>query len=227
MPSLPPGLDDDLRERIEVCLADRDNILGRGYQGHTFVLNADAKRLVVKAPLGRGLTALVSRWMLYNEYRVYRRLEGMEGVPACYGFPGRRYLVLELIEGIPLREAEITDPEHFFGTLLVRIRSMHRRGIAHGDLKKKDNILVVGGRDPWLIDFGVAVVRRDRFAPFNRYRFRLFQRFDYNAWVKLKSRSLARLSASEQGYYHRTLVEQVAGRIKRTWKQGKRILKGR
>jgi len=227
MPNLPPGLNHDLLARIETCLADRGNVLGRGYQGHTYLLHTDDKPLVIKAPLGRGPAALVSRWMLYNEYRVYRRLAGIDGVPACLGFVGRRYLVLECIDGAPVRRAQITDPEHFFRTLLERIRSMHQRGIAHGDLKKKDNILVVDGRDPWLIDFGVAVVRKNRIAPVNHYLFRLFKRFDYNAWVKLKSRSSAHLSVAEQGYYRRTLVERVARGVKKTWKRGKRLLKVR
>lgn len=227
MSNPPPGSERVLLERIEACLADRDNILGHGYQGHTYRLCSDDQSLAVKAPLGSGLTAWVSRWMLYNEYRVYRRLAGMAGVPVCYGFLGRRYLVLECVDGIPLRSAEISDPDYFFRTLLERIRRMHHRGIAHGDLKKKDNILVVNGREPWLIDFGVAVVRRDRIAPLNHYRFRLFQRFDYNAWVKLKLRRVGALSAAEQEIYHRTMVESAAGWIKQTWKKSKGLLKGR
>ena len=95
---------------------------------------------------------------------------------------------------------------------------MHRAGVAHGDLKKKDNILVVDGRHPVLLDFGVAVIRKSGLVSVNRYLYSLFKKFDYNAYVKLKYRKrIDRISAADRPFYHRTVVEKSAGWIKRRY----------
>jgi hypothetical protein len=100
-------------------------------------------------------------------------------------------------------------------------------GVAHGDLKKKDNILVVDGRHPVLVDFGVAVVWKSGWAPFNHYRYKLFARFDYNAWVKLKySQGADALCEADRCYYRRTMVESLSGWIKHAYCSVKRFVTG-
>jgi len=226
MPNTIAGIsEDELLEWITVSLRERQNILGRGYQCHTLLYRDAERSLVVKAPLGRGLAAFVRRRMLQNEYAVYGRLSGLPGLPVCHGFLKKRFLVLEFIDGVPIGEACITDRDFFFNTLLQRIKTMHRAGVAHGDLKKKDNILVVDGRDPILLDFGVAVIRKAGPMPVNRYLYSLFKKFDFNAYVKLKYRKRTELiSAADRPFYHRTVVEKSAGWIKRRYLTIKRWL---
>ena len=226
MPNTIAGIsEDELLEWITASLRERRNILGRGYQCHTLLYRDAERSLVVKAPLGRGLAAFVRRRMLQNEYAAYGRLSGLPGLPACHGFLKKRFLVLEFIDGVPIGEACITDRDFFFNTLLQRIKNMHRAGVAHGDLKKKDNILVVDGRDPILLDFGVAVIRKAGPTPLNRYLYSLFKKFDYNAYVKLKYRKRTDLiSAADRPYFHRTIVEKSAGWIKRRYLKIKRWL---
>ena len=226
MPNTIAGIsEDELLEWITASLRERRNILGRGYQCHTLLYRDAERSLVVKAPLGRGLAAFVRRRMLQNEYAAYGRLSGLPGLPACHGFLKKRFLVLEFIDGVPIGEACITDRDFFFNTLLQRIKTMHRAGVAHGDLKKKDNILVVDGRDPILLDFGVAVIRKAVPMPVNRYLYSLFKKFDFNAYVKLKYRKRTELvSAADRPFYHRTVVEKSAGWIKRRYLKIKRWL---
>jgi len=226
MPNTIAGIsEDELLEWITASLRERRNILGRGYQCHTLLYRDAERSLVVKAPLGRGLAAFVRRRMLQNEYAAYGRLSGLPGLPACHGFLKKRFLVLEFIDGVPIGEACITDRDFFFNTLLQRIKTMHRAGVAHGDLKKKDNILVVDGRDPILLDFGVAVIRKAGPMPVNRYLYSLFKKFDFNAYVKLKYRKRTELiSAADRPFYHRTVVEKSAGWIKRRYLTIKRWL---
>jgi predicted Ser/Thr protein kinase len=163
--------------------------------------------------------------MLQNEYAAYGRLSGLPGLPVCHGFLKKRFLVLEFIEGVPIGDACITDRDFFFDTLLRQIKTMHRAGVAHGDLKKKDNILVVDGRHPILLDFGVAVIRKSGLLPLNRYLFRLFEKFDFNAFVKLKYRKqIDCISAEDRPFYRRTVVEKSAGWIKRRYLRIKRWL---
>jgi len=219
MPKTIAGIPEDvLLEWITASLRERRNVLGRGYQCYTLLYRGDGQSLVVKAPLGRGLAAYVRRLMLQNEFAVYGRLSGLPGLPVCHGFLNNRFLVLEFIDGVPIQDARLTDRDFFFDTLLRQIKTMHRAGVAHGDLKKKDNILVVDGRHPVLLDFGVAVIRKSGLVSVNRYLYSLFKKFDYNAYVKLKYRKrIDRISAADRPFYHRTVVEKSAGWIKRRY----------
>ena len=69
-------------------------------------------------------------------------------------------LLLEFIEGQPLRlsDNELVDRDKFFSALLVLILATHRAGVAHSDMKRKENILVGREGMPYLIDFGSAIV---------------------------------------------------------------------
>lgn len=215
----------DLLDWVTASLRDGRNVLGRGYQCHTLLYRDSGRSLVVKAPLGGGLAASVRRRMLKNEYAVYGRLAGLPGIPRCHGFLDNRYLVLDFVDGVPIQGAHLHDRQHFFDTLLQHIQSMHRAGVAHGDLKKKDNILVVDGRHPVLLDFGVAVIRKPRPMILNRHLYRLFAAFDFNAYVKLKyGKRTDLISAADRRLYRRTLVEKSTGWIKRRYLQAKKVL---
>jgi tRNA A-37 threonylcarbamoyl transferase component Bud32 len=118
---------------------------------------------------------------------------------------------LEYIHGTPIRNARITDRHVFFETLLTVIKKLHEAGIAHTDLKKKDNILVVDGSIPYVIDFGVAVVRKSGFAPINHYLYNLASTFDFNAWIKLKyNANYEEVTEKDRMYYNRTIIEKVS-----------------
>jgi serine/threonine protein kinase len=165
--------------------------------------------------MGWGLGWLIRLWMLRNEYRAYSRLSGIQGVARCYGLLDGRYLVLEHIDGIPIRNAQITHRDFFFETLLKVIKALHHAGVAHTDLKKKDNLLVVEGKKPYVIDFGVAVVKKTGFAPLNRYLYHMASTFDFNAWVKLKyDGDYANLTPEDKEYFNRTVIEKVSRWIK-------------
>jgi predicted Ser/Thr protein kinase len=219
MPKTVAGLPEEvLLEWITASLRERRNILGRGYQCHTLLYRDAQRSLVVKAPLGRGLAAYVRRRMLQHEHAVYGRLSGLPGLPVCYGFLKKRFLVLEFVDGVPVSDARITDRDFFFDALLQQIKTMHESGVAHGDLKKKDNILVVDGRHPILLDFGVAVIRKPGPMPVNRFLYSLFRKFDFNAYVKLKYRKrIDLITAADRPFYQRTVVEKSAGWIKRRY----------
>ena len=210
---------------IVASIKEGQNILGRGYQGNTYLFSKDNRHLVIKAPQGRGPAAFIRRLMINNEYKVYAHLTGIQGVPACHGLLKKRYLVLEFVDGVPIKDARFDDHACFCDGLLRRIKEIHRAGVAHGDLKKKDNILVVDGRYPILLDFGVAIIKKQGVAPVNRFLFNLFQKFDYNAYIKVKYRKRwDRINAEDRQYYQRTLIEKVSGWIKRWYLKGKHVL---
>jgi predicted Ser/Thr protein kinase len=207
--------EDQLLHWIEASLADGTHRLGAGYQAQTLLYDDGARRLVIKAPAGRGLRRLLSRWMLRREARAYERLAGFAAAPRCHGLLRGQYLVLDYIAGEPARYAEIADREAFFAELLARLQELHARGVAHGDLQKKDNLWLVDGRHPLLLDFGAAIVRRSGFAPANHRLFRFVVQLDFNQWAKLKTRGRPdRLSAGERRFYRRTLPEKIASALK-------------
>jgi len=206
----------DLLQWIKNSLRTRSNILAHGNQGHVYLYEVKGHRLIVKTPTGWGLGKYIRRVMLRNEYRAYSRLSGVSGVPSCYGLLDGRYLVLECIDGIPARKAPIEDRAMFFESLLRLIKELHKAGVAHGDLKKKDNVFVVNARTPYILDFGVAIVKKPGFGPLNHYLYDLERQFDLNAWVKLKYKGkVKKVSDEDRAHYHRTAVEKVSGWIKR------------
>lgn len=221
VPELGPGLDEDELVRwIERSIADASHILARGYQGQVYLYQGTHQRYVIKAASGRGVLRWLRTRMLRREHRVYARLAGFAGSPRCHGLLRGRYLILEYIDGRPLRHALMEDRGVFYCELFDLIMALHARGIAHSDLKRKDNLLVVDGRHPCLIDFGAAILRKPGFSPLNHFLFRIAQRFDFNAWIKLKyNNQLDEISVSDSDYYRRTWVEKAARRTKRIYKK--------
>jgi len=213
------GLSEDTLARwTEDSLATGQHRLARGYQGQTLLYQDINRRLVIKAPAGRGIHKWIATLMLRHEARVYAKLKDFPAAPRCYGLLRNRYLVLEYIDGAPARYATISDREAFFAELLEHIKALHARGIAHSDLQKKDNLLLVDGRHPCLLDFGAAVIRKSGFAPFNHFHYRFAERLDFNQWAKLKYRGrLQEMSEIDRVYYRRTRLEKLARGLKRVW----------
>lgn len=208
---------------IEDSLAAGTHRLAGGYQGQTLLYTDDAVRLVIKAPTGRGLVKWISTLMLRHEARVYQHLSAFPAAPRCYGLLRGRYLVLQYVDGMSMRDAEIADRDTFFAELLDHLHALHARGIAHSDLQKKDNLLIVDGRHPCLLDFGAAVIFKSGFAPFNHFHYRFAERLDFNVWAKLKYRGrFEHMSEADRVYYHRTRLEKLARALKRIFQKRRR-----
>jgi predicted Ser/Thr protein kinase len=200
---------------IEAQTRAEEPAYAKGNQGPVYLYQSEGRRFIVKtAPKGGPLGA-IRRWMLRREYGAYQRLAGFSGCPRCYGMVGGRYLVMEHIDGPSLRHGRIDDRQKYFDTLLAKIKEMHHLGVAHADLKSRDNLLVVGGHWPCIVDFGTAIVRKPGLAPVNHFLFEFARRLDLNAWVKLKYRGrIWLLMPEDRPYYRRTLVEKVAGALR-------------
>lgn len=181
---LPP--EDQLRDWITRSLANQQNILATSNQGTILLYQQDGHSLIIKTAMGRGLMLWIRQRTLQREFRAYRQLEGVTGIPACYGLLDQRYLLLEHVSGRPYREAEIDDRERYFAQLLEILNTIHDRSVAHGDLKSKGNLLVTDQQQPCVIDFGTAFRFKSGFHPINNWFFRTARRLDLNAWVKHK-----------------------------------------
>ena len=122
------------------------------------------------------------------------------------------------------KEAGPVDREAFFAKLLTTIEAMHEAGVAHGDLKRKNNIILGKGEQPYLIDFGIAVRRSARNGLFNRCVFAPLEQMDLNAWVKLKygrriepetERDV--LSEEDAAIYRPLWIERLARAVRVPW----------
>lgn len=217
-------LPDKLESTINAWLDDPSSCspkrLSGGYQGSIWLFEHEDIRYVVKVATHSRYFKSLLAFTLRHEHRVYQKLAGIKGIPQCYGFFQNRCLVLEFIEGQTLRRQQPEDPDRFYQSLFNIIQQLHQRGIAHADLKKKDNILVTAEGEPCLVDFGAAVVMRKGFRPVNTYLFHLAKRFDLNAWIKHKyKRRYENVSAEDAPYLQRTLIERFAAAIKRYYRR--------
>jgi len=178
----------EFKQWIENSLASGENVLAVSNQGTLLHYRQDGASLIVKSAMGRGLAHVVRQRTLLREFQAYQRMEGLTGVPECFGMVDGRYLVIEFIEGTPYREENWSDRDQWFVEFLAVLQSFHGRGVSHGDLKSKDNIMVTADGKPCVIDFGTAFVSKAGFHPVNNWFFKHGKRMDINAWVKHKYR---------------------------------------
>ena len=132
----------------------------------------------------------VGRFLVWREGKAYKKLKGLRGVPNIYRVIDGLALAIEQIPGRDLKKVtrEMQIPDTFLGALKDLVNDMHRRGIAHCDLKKATNILM--GKDglPYIIDWGASIAEKEfRFYPLNLI-YRRFVLDDQMAVIKLKRR---------------------------------------
>jgi len=208
-----------LKQWVEDSLSNNTNTLAAGYQGKTLRYQNDDLNIVIKTPHGHGFVKYLHTRMLRHEAQAYQQLQQFKDIPDCYGLIDNQYLALEFIEGDPIRNKRPIDEEKYFKKLFIMIEQMHEQGVAHMDLKKKDNLMVTHHDEPCIIDFGAAVIRKKGFHPINHFLYRLAIRFDYNAWVKHKyHNNMHNIEAADKIYYQRTFIEKIAKTIKRTFR---------
>jgi serine/threonine protein kinase len=205
-----------LKQWIEESIKTETNTLAAGYQGKTLLFDDGKNKYAIKIPHGKGLVRYFHTHMLRHEHEAYKRLgNDFPGIPACYGLVDNKYLVLEYIAGRTIRMKRPLDEPEYMDMLLEIINNMHSHGVAHMDLKRKDNLLVTSNERPCLLDFGASVIEKHGFHPINHFKYRLAKQFDYNAWIKHKYHDrLDDISDEDRPLYKVTWTESIASKIK-------------
>lgn len=214
-----------LADWAETSLASGRNVLATSNQGTVLLFRDAGVEFVVKVAMGEGAVLRARRATLRREARAYERMDGLRGVPSFYGLLDDRFLVLEHLDGTPYRDTGIADRDTWFARLLEVIRGFHERGVAHGDLKSKSNLMVARSGGPRVIDFGTTVLHKPGFHPINNRLFAYAKQLDLNAWVKHKyegryedaseaDRSLLRYSRLERWLRGRRQRKDAASRRK-------------
>lgn len=100
------------------------------------------------------------RASVHRETRAYQHLHDLGGVPALVTRLSRDSFVMSFLDASPLPRRRFRDVVglEFFVQLDELLRQMHGRGVAHGDLRRK-NILIRPDAQPCLIDFETAFCR--------------------------------------------------------------------
>ncbi len=204
----------EFKQWIERSLDAQENILAVSNQGTILFYSHDGLDLIVKTAMGSGLLLKARQKTLRREYEAYRRMDGISGVPDCYGMLDGRYLVIEFIRGTPYRQSTWTDREAWFANFLQLLRSIHDRGVSHGDLKSKANIMVTEDQKPCVIDFGTAFLQKSSYHPVNNWFFKYGKRLDINAWVKHKYHGrYADASEEDRALLNYGRIEYIARKI--------------
>ncbi len=212
---------------VEQSLRDGRHHLSRGYQGNVLLYDDGRQRIVIKTPHGRGLMRYLHTRMLRHENRVYQRLGKLDFLPPHYGLIANRYLAIGYVPSQTMRQCRPPGNSDFYDRLFQAIAQMHQRGIAHMDLKRKENLLVDDNQHPVIIDFGAAVIHKPGLHPLNHFWYGIARRFDYNAWIKHKYMGrLDQISEQDRPYYQRSWLEKLASMIKRSYLKIKRALQG-
>ena len=121
-------------------------------------------RLVVKFYRTRPFCGLPIAWLgrfsRDHEQAIYAALAGVDGVPRWVGPLGEAGCAIEYIDADPL-DHEVRLPPGYFDRLRDIFAAVHERGVAYVDADKLSNILVATDGRPYLVDFQIALRRRD------------------------------------------------------------------
>jgi tRNA A-37 threonylcarbamoyl transferase component Bud32 len=156
------------------------------------LVEVDGQRIVVKDLALRPwpVRALLGPLQIGREARAYRRLEGVVGIPRLLARLDAAAIAIEYVPGPDLREARPGDlPGVFFDRLAALLEAVHARGVAHGDLHRRD-VLIGPGDQPFLVDFSTAIIAGPDADPLQRFLFAQMCEADRRSLAKLRRRML-------------------------------------
>jgi len=154
----------------------------------------------------------IGAWLIGREYKIYRRLAGIEGIPRVHQKLDRYANVFEYVDARPIeRDDHHILGDRFFEELRKRIERIHTRGVVHLDLSHKGNILVSKGGEPVIIDFNSAFYVGNGYIG-RKLLLPLLKRVDHYGILRLKKRvSPHTLTREEESYLRRF------GLVRRLW----------
>lgn len=121
-------------------------------------------RVVVKFGRTQSFFGLGMSWfaelMHDHEKAIYGVLAGVPGVPRWVGSLGTTGYAIEYVEARPL-DHDPPPPKGFFERLRTLFDEIHARGVGYCDANKRSNILIGSEGEPFLVDYQIAIRRRD------------------------------------------------------------------
>ncbi|MBN1832133.1 MAG: hypothetical protein JW896_08475 [Deltaproteobacteria bacterium] len=161
---------------------------------------------------------IVGRFLVWRESKAYKRLAGLQGVPRFFRSIDGIALILEEIPGNNIEEVEKKEilPKEFFEELRRLVERIHKRGLAHCDMKRAPNILLGHNGKPYIVDWSASISKTEcRLFPLNL----LYRRFlldDFNAITKIQLRHCPEnVTPEDKSHYdHRSRSEKLIRSIR-------------
>jgi hypothetical protein len=100
-------------------------------------------------------------WLARREARGLQRVLGQPAVPQLLGWDGRR-LDRSYLDGAAMYQRPPRGDRAYFRLARRRLQALHRCGLAHNDLAKEANWLVLADGTPAIIDFQLATCGHPR-----------------------------------------------------------------
>jgi predicted Ser/Thr protein kinase len=177
------------RRRDLAPLIERVIHRGRGYQSSVYLIRLDSHLVAVKDYAGtpRAFRRWVAPFLVRREVAVLQHLQGAPGVPRYFGRIDRLAFVMEFIEGTPLadfKQGEL-EPDVFERVQRV-IDGIHERGVSHGDLKRRSNLLLTPEGEIYLIDFAAAIIGERTARPVSNWLQKEVAQVDNKSVPRLK-----------------------------------------
>lgn len=169
-------------------------------QANIDLLEIEGKRFVLKHFFKRPFFVrfLWGSLIIDREWRNYKILQGIKGIPGIYRRLDPYSMIMEYVEGqrLPhLKDSRLTPA--FFEKLKALVKQIHNRGVTHGDLRRK-NILVTLEDCPYLIDFAGSFRMKGKGNFITRSLFRRLKRVDNITVLKLQNYYLPGTLTSKQ-----------------------------
>jgi len=191
---------------------------GRGSQSSVYLVEVDGQQAAVKdfAATPPWFRRFVAPYLVRRELRALRVLQGTPGIPQVYGRIDRHAFALEYIEGTPMAKFKTGElaPEVFARVQRV-IDAVHERGVAHGDLKRRSNLILTPDGEVFLIDFAAAVIGQRPFRPLINSLQKQMAAIDDKSVPRLKKFVAPELLTAEDKakLEHPTFLEKMARRL--------------
>jgi len=156
----------------------------------------------------------LGRFQIERELRALEYLDGVGGVPSVLGKWSPFGILLQPMKGDPISEWRGGQPEEIasmFRRLDDLVTAIHARGVAHLDLRKRDNILITPDGQPSIIDFNASVRCRPG-GLLERLLFPMFRAVDCAALLKWKAQRCPAAMTQAEIKLHRRMT-----RLRRFW----------
>lgn len=165
-------------------------VLKRGEHDKADLLQVDlgAGPMIVKDFRSKSAwVRLIGRVMIAREARAYRRLRGFDGVPRFVGRIDAHALAIELIEATPLycHPERTKNGAEKLRQLREILDGLHARGLVHGDLRSRENVILDRRGRLYVLDLASAIWLRPGGVA-HRLLFRWLKLVDESAYLKWK-----------------------------------------
>jgi tRNA A-37 threonylcarbamoyl transferase component Bud32 len=178
----------------------------------------DGTLVVVKDYTVKGtwVKRLVGRFLVGREAAAHRRLADVEGVPPALETGDPCVFAHLYVEGAPAPGVPDRLTPAFFERLYALVAELHARGLAHGDLKRLENVLVQRDGAPALVDLSAAILSGSN--PLAAALLGYIVDDDFRGIAKLKQRHAPHLlTAAERDLLNRRGLAERAWRWARSY----------